>query len=154
EAADALCLRFVQQYAIHVARLDPDPFEAIEPGKGALGAVLKLYEHEADEKFPQDPARQLSDVLRSMARSWEATSARLLRSAKGAPPDAGLGLVVQQMAQGLGQGVSGSGVIQFVDSQTGARSINGRYLSQSQGRDALTAREALYLNRDPRGPSL
>lgn len=154
EAADALCLRFVQRYAIHVARLDPDLFEEIKPGPGALGRVLKLYEAENDDPFPQDPARQLSEVLRSMARAWEGTSARLLRQAKGAPTDAGLGLVVQEMAQGLGQGISGSGVIQFADSVTGTKRVTGRYLGQSQGRDALTAQEALYLTRDPRGRSL
>jgi pyruvate, orthophosphate dikinase len=49
----------------------------------------------------------LSEVLRSMARAWEGTSARLLRQAKGAPPMRGLGLVVQAMAQGIGQGIPG-----------------------------------------------
>ena len=39
------------------------------------------YEIETDEPFPEDPARQLSEVLRSMARAWEGTSARLLRQA-------------------------------------------------------------------------
>jgi pyruvate, orthophosphate dikinase len=89
-----------------------------------------------------------------MARAWEGTSARLLRQAKGAPDEAGLGLVVQEMAQGIGQGISGSGVIQFVDPVTGLPQITGRYLGQSQGRDALKTTEALYLTRDPRGPSL
>ncbi|MFN2324033.1 MAG: pyruvate, phosphate dikinase, partial [Trueperaceae bacterium] len=38
---------------------------------------------------------------------------------------------------------------------TGARQLTGRYLGQSQGRDALRGGEdALYLTRDPRGPSL
>jgi len=32
--------------------------------------------------------------------------------------------------------------------------LTGRYLSQSQGRDALTRGEALFLEKDPRGPSL
>ncbi|MCB5410569.1 putative PEP-binding protein [Pseudogemmobacter faecipullorum] len=153
-AADALYTRFVQSYAIHVARLDPDMFEDVSPGPEALREVLRLYEYETDEPFPEDPARQLSEVLRSMARAWEGTSARLLRQAKGAPEEAGLGLVVQRMAQGIGQGISGSGVIQFVDSVTGCARITGRYLGQSQGRDALAAREALYLTRDQRGPSL
>ena len=45
--------------------------------------------------------------------------------------------------------------MQLVDSRTGARQITGRYLSQSQGRDALRGdADALYLTRDPRGPSL
>ncbi len=77
-------------------------------------------EFETDEPFPQDPAVQLAEVLRSMARAWDGTTARLLRQAKGAPADAGLGLVVQAMALGVGQGECGQGVIQFVDSASGA----------------------------------
>ncbi|NJM83599.1 MAG: pyruvate, phosphate dikinase [Tabrizicola sp.] len=153
-AADALFLRFVQAYAVHVARLDPDAFDTVKPGPGALREVLRRYEEETDEAFPDDPALQLSEVLRSMARAWEGTSARLLRQAKGAPEEAALGLVVQEMAQGIGQGISGSGVIQFVDPVTGVAQITGRYLGQSQGRDALKATAALYLTRDKRGPSL
>ena len=60
-----------------------------------------------------------------MARAWEGTSARLLRQAKGAPAEAALGLVVQAMAQGIGQGISGSGVAQFVDPVTGAAAGDG-----------------------------
>jgi pyruvate, orthophosphate dikinase len=153
-AADAIYLRFVQSYATHVARLDPDMFDAVAPSASALKDALRVYELEMDEPFPEDPARQLAEVLRSMARAWEGTTARLLRQAKGAPPEAALGLVVQQMAQGIGKGVSGSGVIQFVDPTTGQEQVTGRYLGQSQGRDALKKTEALYLTRDPRGPSL
>ncbi|MEM9581260.1 MAG: putative PEP-binding protein, partial [Pseudomonadota bacterium] len=155
DAASALYTRFVHSYALYVARLDPDVFDEIGlEGPGALAESLKAYEEETDEAFPQDPAVQLSEVLRSMARAWEGTSARLLRQAKGAPADAGLGLVVQSMALGLGQGECGSGVVQLVNSQSGAPQLTGRYLSQSQGRDALTRGEALFLERDPRGPSL
>ncbi len=153
-AADAIYLRFVQGYAIHTARLDPDMFDGMEPGAEALREALRAYAVEMDEPFPEDPAKQLSEVLRSMARAWEGTSARLLRQAKGASDTAGLGLIVQEMAQGLGQGLSGSGVIQFVDPVTGLPQVTGRYLGQSQGRDALRRTEALYLTRDVRGPSL
>lgn len=154
EAADALYLRFVQTYSTHVARLDPDMFDRAAPGPEAMESALRVYEAEMDEAFPEDPARQLAEVLRSMARAWEGTSARLLRQAKGAPGEAGLGLVVQEMAQGIGQGISGSGVIQFIDPVTGLPKVVGRYLGQSQGRDALNQMEALYLTRDPRGCSL
>lgn len=153
-AADALYLRFVQSYATHVARLDPDAFDADRPSADALRDALRHYEHEMDEPFPEDPARQLAEVLRSMARAWEGTTARLLRQAKGAPAEAALGLVVQRMAQGIGQGISGSGVIQFIDPVTGQPQVTGRYLGQSQGRDALKRTEAIYLTRDPRGASL
>ncbi|MEM1065349.1 MAG: putative PEP-binding protein [Pseudomonadota bacterium] len=154
DAADALYRRFVQSYAAHVARLDPDVFDEAEADI-PVADLLDAYEDEADEPFPQDPARQLADVLQSMARAWEGTTARLLRQAKGAPADAGLGLVVQDMALGVGPAESGSGVIQFVDGTTGLPQITGRYKSQSQGRDAVRGPdEAIYLTRDPRGASL
>ena len=116
--------------------------------------MLDAYEAEMDEPFPQDPERQLADVIKSMARAWEGTSARLLRQARGAPPDAGLGLVVQAMAVGLGPPESGSGAIQFVSGATGEAQIIGRYLSQSQGRDALRSKDAISLARNSRGESL
>lgn len=156
DAASTLYSRFVQSYAVHVDRLDPDMFDNVKgEGPEALTQTLHAYEDETEEPFPSERATQLSAVLRSMARAWEGTSARLLRQAKGAPADAGLGLVVQQMAFGLGEGECGSGVLQLVDSTTGLPQITGRYLRQSQGRDALSAdAKSLFLTRDLRGPSL
>lgn len=157
-AANALYLRFIQSYAVHVGRLDPDEFDALDtPTADTLREALELYEEETDEYFPQDPKVQLKEILRSMARAWEGTTARLLRQAKGAPADAGLGLVVQKMVLGVGQGICGSGVIQFVNGTTGHREIRGRYLCKSQGRDALTEaedRDVMYLTKDPRGRSI
>jgi len=156
DAAAALFTRFAQSYAIHVDRLDPDMFDDITgEGPTALAAVLSAYENETETPFPATRAKQLAGVLKSMARAWEGTSARLLRQAKGAPLDAGLGLVVQQMAFGVGQGESGSGVLQLVSSKTGMPQITGRYLRQSQGREALArGADSLYITRDPRGLSL
>ncbi len=157
QAADALYLRFIVAYGQDVAHLDPEPFEraAELAGGEAVRAALAAYEDETDEPFPQDPAQQLAEVLRSMSRAWETTSARLLRQARGAPADAGLGLVVQAMALGMGPGESGSGVIRMIDPLTGMRQVSGRYLRQSMGRDALGRRdEAIYLAEDPRGPSM
>ena len=156
DAASAVYMRFVQGYAINVARLDPDMFDGLTlQGPEGLRQVLSAYESETEEAFPQDPVVQLSGVLQSMARAWEGTTARLLRQAKGAPADAGLGLVVQAMALGLGAGECGSGVIQLVSSQTGMPMVTGRYRSQSQGRDALQKEgTSIYLAKDPRGPSL
>ncbi len=154
-SAIILYLRFIQSFAINVARLDPEPFELPDDAdEAALSAMLAAYEAETDDPFPQDPARQLGEVLRFMARAWDGTTARILREAKGAPADAGLGLVVQEMALGVGAPESGAGVIQFASEVTGAPEVKGRYLSQSQGRDALAEEGAIYLTRDPRGPSL
>ncbi|MFN3662033.1 putative PEP-binding protein [Yoonia sp.] len=156
QPAAELYLRFVQSYAVHVARLDPDEFDLPDVADTAsLRAMLETYEAETDAPFPQDPAVQLAEVLRSMARAWDGTSARLLRQAKGAPADAGLGLVVQAMALGLGQGECGSGIVQFVDATTGAPRVVGRYAAQSIPQMVKTDTEgALYLTRDPRGASL
>ncbi|MFV0410089.1 MAG: putative PEP-binding protein [Paracoccus sp. (in: a-proteobacteria)] len=152
EAADAIYLAFVQSYATNVARLDPDMFT--ESGEGALARALAAYRAEMDEDFPQDPARQLTEVLRSMARAWDAPTARLLRQAKGAPEDAPLGLVIQQMALAMGPGVTGSGTIQLIDSVTGAPMISGCFRGQSQGARPGQASETLYLTEDARGPAL
>lgn len=156
KAADALYVRFVQAYATNVARLDPDVFDDVDiEDEDALDSILEAYAVEADAPFPQDPARQLADVLKSMSKAWQGTSARLLRQAKGAPADAGLGLVVQEMIPGVGRGECGSGVLQLVDSATGKPQVKGRYLSQSQGRDALGAgQKAQFLKKDSRGSSL
>ncbi|WP_163846322.1 putative PEP-binding protein [Pseudooceanicola aestuarii] len=156
DAATRLYIRFVRAYAIHVDRLDPDMFEDHEDeGPDGLSQALTAYEQETEEPFPQDPAVQLAAVLQSMARAWEGTTARLLRQAKGAPADAGLGLVVQEMALGLGRGECGSGVIQLVSSATGRPKVTGRYLRQGQGRDALKkGAKSVFLERDDRGVSL
>lgn len=156
EAATRLYCRFVRTYAVQVARLDPDMFEGFdEANPDVLRAMLDSFEAEMDEPFPQSRQVQLRAVLQSMAKAWDGTTARLLRQAKGAPADAGLGLVVQQMALGLGEGLCGSGVIQYVNSQTGRSAVEGRFLEQSQGREALRAdAQAYYIEKDPRGPAL
>ncbi|PTX56374.1 pyruvate,orthophosphate dikinase [Litoreibacter ponti] len=153
DAAKALHLKFIKSYAVDVARLDDEIFDIEDL---TVAKALDAYEMETDEAFPEDIEIQLAQVLKSMARAWEGTSARLLRMSKGAPEDAGLGLVVQRMAFGMGKGESGAGVIQFVNSDTGKPQEVGRYKRQSQGRDALSSGEgdALYLTRDKRGPSL
>ncbi|WP_332872523.1 putative PEP-binding protein [Pontibaca salina] len=155
EAAVQLYQRFVQAYAVHVAELDPDLFDDItDTGQPGLAATLRVYEEETDEPFPQEPGAQLAGVLRSMARAWGSTSARLLRQAKGAPVEAGLGLVVQQMIPLVGQAECGAGVMQLVDVVTGQLQITGRYRSRNRERAALGATTTLYLQRDKRGPAL
>ncbi|MDO5633104.1 MAG: PEP-utilizing enzyme [Paracoccus sp. (in: a-proteobacteria)] len=152
DAADALYLSFIQTYAVQIARLDPDMFA--QGGPGALDDAMRAWRAEMDEDFPQDPARQLAEVLRAMARAWDGPTARLLRQAKGAPADAPLGLVVQEMALALGPGVTGSGTIQFIDSVTGTPRITGRFRGQELGAARGAGAETLYLTRDDRGPSL
>ena len=127
-AASGHYLRLVQSYGEHVMRFDPEAFEDLpdDPAE-ALGPALDVFEREAGEGFPQDPGVQLQGVLQFMARAWQGTSARLLRQARGAPEDAGLGLVVQEMAGLRGGGECGTGVLQLASGQTGRRGVEGHY---------------------------
>ncbi|MGR3509755.1 MAG: pyruvate, phosphate dikinase, partial [Sulfitobacter sp.] len=48
--ASALYTRFVQSYAVNIARLDPDMFDEVEgEGREALEASLRAYELETEE---------------------------------------------------------------------------------------------------------
>lgn len=152
ENADAIYLSFVQSYATNIARLDPDLFS--QSGDNALSEALQKYREEMDEPFPQEPEHQLAGVLRSMSRAWDGPTARLLRQAKGAPADAPLGLVVQQMRLALGPGLCGSGTIQFIDSVTGQPRVTGRFRGQKHGETVGAGAETLFLTRDERGLSL
>ena len=155
DAASSIYINFVQAYSLHVARLDPDIFNPVETqNSAALAKVLEIYENETEHEFPQDITKQLSEILRSMARTWESTTARLLRQAKGAPLDAGLGLVIQVMAFGLGEGECGTGTLQLIDENDGKPKIKGRYKEQSQIRPEKSSEGALYLTKDDRGLSL
>jgi pyruvate, orthophosphate dikinase len=129
--------RFIGEFAMTVYGLDPDDFNALDPEaargsdsaalRGLIDEMLVLYDAEIGEPFPQDPRIQLEQAARAMAKTWNAPSARILREAKGAPADAGLGLIVQEVASGIGSGVTGRGEIQFVDSRTGKAAFNGYF---------------------------
>jgi pyruvate,orthophosphate dikinase len=140
--AQALLCRFVQTFAVEVAGLDPEEFEALSvragrtPGRPELppealaelvAAKKALYAEAAGAPFPEDPMDQLEGAARAMARAWNAASARILRQARGAPADAGLGLVVQEHALPLG-GLSGAGEFQAVDPRSGAPALAGAFI--------------------------
>ena len=158
-AALRLHLRYIPTYAHVVHGLDPEDFEALarrrlksgaERGEAALSGLLAdmlaYFAAEAEVPWPEDPAVQLDAAARAMARAWNAPSARILRQARGAPADAGLGLVVQQMVLGVGPGVSGSGQVQLVDGKTGAPVCIGEFRPQGQGSGTrLGARDARSL---------
>ncbi|MGE4611541.1 MAG: pyruvate, phosphate dikinase [Paracoccaceae bacterium] len=157
--AIGLYRRFIQRYAISVEHLDPEDFENLYYGQlkkvgvdgvdglsdqemvAMLANCKALFEAEVGTPFPQDPVQQLNGVLRSVAKAWNAPTAKILRLAKGAPEDAGLAIVVQRMALGVGPD-SGAGVVQMVDRKTGRARLRGRYLPQAQGLDAMMGARA------------
>ena len=69
----------------------------------------------------------------AMVRAWNAPTARILREAKGAPRDAGLGLIVQSLAPASG----GTGEIQLVAERSGAPAMEGGVYAEG-GRRGLS----------------
>jgi len=148
EAAASAYFKFVYAYAVNVARLDAESFDAISArdldSESKLGAALRQYEDDIDEPFPQSPSTQLLEVLRCMARAWEGSTARILRQARGAPEDAGLGLIVQLMVSGHGPGLNGTGYAAGTCYQSGGRAIAGRFFKSDSDSGS-----ASIFRRDP-----
>ena len=136
-AALELYAKFVVEYSVEVARLDPEAFddrsERSDPSE-QLDAALSVYESDVGAPFPQSVEVQLGNALRAIAQAWEGTSARMLRRASGAPDDAGLGLVVQEAATALAKGENGSGSLSSAHPRTGAAGLFGHYASVAHGR--------------------
>ena len=137
-AARIFC-HFVQEYAVGVKCQDTEAFRAIagdcvhvtaQPER-LVASCLEAYRILVDEEFPEDPVEQLRNCLKSMIAAWDGTSARILRSARGAPPDAGLGLIVQDMAPEFGSGQQGS--VQFLSPMSGEVGIFGRLRPEWSG---------------------
>ncbi|QPH54823.1 pyruvate, phosphate dikinase [Pontivivens ytuae] len=150
-----LYFRLIEGYGTMVEGLDPEDFENLvadqmkvwsvgsegelpAEARAALADEAKaLYADETGHPFPQEPADQLCAAVDAMARNWNSVSARLLRQSHGAEEDAGLALIMQRMALGVGQGACGAGVVHMVDERSGLPSVTGRWLPQAQGYDAL-----------------
>ena len=133
-AAQELQRRAIAGFAHAVHGLDPDDFEP--PAQ-----ALAIFAAQTGQPFPGDPLEQLEAAARAMARAWDAPSARILRRAKGAPEEAGLGLVVQELVLGAGPGLGGAGHVQMVDSRTGAPACLGEFRERSGPARRLTRDE-------------
>ncbi len=140
--ADAVFADFVQTFAIEVAGLDVEFFDELActglPPDARLEASLDHFSRETGEPFPECPVRQLESVCRYMARNWAEPSARLLRKARGAPDDAGLGLIVQRIASGLTGPENGSGNVTGIDRFSGERLLTGSYSFRETGGEIST----------------
>ncbi|MFT3974749.1 MAG: PEP-utilizing enzyme [Amaricoccus sp.] len=161
-------VRGIAGFAQTVHGVEPEEIEALtrrhlragaEPDEAGLRALLAdveaLYADAVGEPWPEDPGEQLEAAARAMARAWRAPSARILRQAKGAPEDAGLGLVVQRLALSLAPGVSGCGSLQLVSGRTGAPEIAGGFILRSQGLDTSPSTHPLTrAGREAPAPTL
>ncbi|MEL7464389.1 MAG: pyruvate, phosphate dikinase [Pseudomonadota bacterium] len=147
--------RLIQSFAVGAMGADPEAFENAlfdrmklsgadgeqDLGDAALEALIEEYlalvEDETDEPFPESLDEQLARGAAALRRAWSAPTARILRQARGADPEAGQALIAQRMTLGVGPGVSGAGVVALRSEESGAVALNGRFLTQAQGEDAL-----------------
>lgn len=129
-AAFSLHRRAITGLAQLVHGIDPAAFDGIglEDGFTALAAC---FEEETGHPWPEDAAAQLEAGARAMARRWGGASSRVLRTARGAPEDAGLGLVVQEMVVALAPGLSGTCQLQLVEGRTGAPRVAGVFVDRA-----------------------
>lgn len=159
EVAAELYRRAIVTFAIAVKSLDGEPFNALlsaysDSDKGYGEALLEktkaLYADEMGEDFPQNPLDQLVEAVGAMAGQWNATTSRILRIAKGAPADAHLALILQEMVHGLAPH-SGIGRIQFHDPQTGARKHVGMFVTDTLSAAAAKTRFQWPIDRKDGG---
>ncbi|MEL6583930.1 MAG: pyruvate, phosphate dikinase [Pseudomonadota bacterium] len=162
-AAHELYFRLIAGFAITVRGMDPDEFENLvydqvkyagvggeadlppEAWKTLVTEAKALFADDTDEPFPDDATTQVIQTIDAMSRAWHARSAKLLRSARGAPEDAGLALILQRMAFGVGAGEYGAGVASFVDQRSGVPLSSGRFLPNAQGTDVLLGMRTPHL---------
>lgn len=97
-----------------------------------------LIREETGRDFPEKARDQLKVAVTSMAEGWMQPRSRLRRISRGGDEDATLSVIVQEMVSGLGDDArSGAGRAHPRDPATGAKHLNGRYLTDAQGSEAL-----------------
>ena len=141
---------FIVDFGLVVHGADPAAFESIleETGRAgnghllierpadAIDAALAVYLEETDTAFPEDPVLQIQQLIAAHSRDWQRPSARILRQAKGAPDDAGLGVILQTDIS-----TDARGEIQAVDPVSGRRMYTGQITERggaSAGIEALS----------------
>ena len=147
--------RFIHNFSTSVYGLEPEIFEKIcydqmrlmnvedenLLDEKALYSIVSLskqkFREELGFEFPQSLQDQVDLAFSAMSMAWYRPSAKILRAARGAPDDAGLGMILQEMVLGIGKNVSGSGQINTVDPESGQCELTGCFLPNSQGNDAL-----------------
>ena len=101
--ADLAYVRFISEYSRVVDRLETDVLDEIlhrpEDASLKLDATLQAYRDATGAAFPQESEAQVRAAVLAMVKAWEEPTARILRSSRNAPVDAGLGLMFQDMPE-------------------------------------------------------
>ncbi|MEM6973571.1 MAG: pyruvate, phosphate dikinase [Pseudomonadota bacterium] len=158
-AAADLERRLAQNWAAGAAGLDDEDFEfalhdamrrcgvesEIELDTAALArlaAECRAMAADIGRPLPDLAPDQIAEGIAGMQALWRSASARRRRMARGGDEDAGLPVIIQVMAIGLGEGQqgggpSGAGIAWPRDEDTGAARLTGRFLEEAQGEEAM-----------------
>ena len=98
-------------------------------------ASKSKFKDELGFEFPQSLEDQIDLAFSAMSLAWYRPSAKILRTARGAPSDAAMGLILQEMVLGIGSKFSGSGQVNTINRETGKAELTGYFLPNSQGND-------------------
>ena len=148
--------RFVQMFGDVVFDLGKEPFEEVlaeykrrrkvkrdidlppEDLKALVREFKAIIQARVGAPFPEDPARQLWGAIEAVFKSWRTRRAMDYRRVHGIPDDLGTAVNVVAMVYGNLGDDSGTGVAFTRDCRTGAKVLNGDYLTNAQGEDVVS----------------
>ena len=102
EIVSKMYLECIKNYATNVLNIDTHEIDQIEISRNShkdnIANALLVFEQITGISFPQCRMQQLAEAIQSMCKAWNEPTAKILRSAHGAPENASLGILVQEMA--------------------------------------------------------
>jgi pyruvate, orthophosphate dikinase len=148
--------RLVQMFGGVVLGIPDEPFEKVLDGYRArrnvandadlpaedLAAITREFREivkaRTGRPFPTDPVEQLRLATEAVFASWNGKRAIDYRNAAGIPHDLGTAVNIVTMVFGNMGEDSGTGVVTTRNVSTGAREIEGDYLTNAQGEDVVS----------------
>jgi pyruvate,orthophosphate dikinase len=147
--------RLIQMFGTVVLNIADEPFEevltewrakrgvtndadlGVEDLKSIAAAFKTIVREQVGQDFPTDPYEQMRLATEAVFKSWNGKRARDYRNAAGIAHDLGTAVNIVSMVFGnLGQD-SGTGVVTTRNVSTGAKEIEGDYLTNAQGEDVV-----------------
>jgi pyruvate,orthophosphate dikinase len=147
--------RLIQMFGTVVLNLPDEPFEDVlarfrrERGvsndaelpakdlKAVIGEFKHIVRAHAGHDFPSDPLEQLRLATEAVFKSWNGKRAIDYRNAAGIAHDLGTAVNIVTMVFGNMGADSGTGVVTTRNVSTGAKEIEGDYLTNAQGEDVV-----------------
>jgi pyruvate, orthophosphate dikinase len=148
--------RLVQMFGGVVLGIPDEPFEKVLESYRArrsvandadlppadLAAITREFRNivktRTGRPFPTDPVEQLRLATEAVFQSWNGKRAIDYRNAAGIPHDLGTAVNIVTMVFGNMGESSGTGVVTTRNVSTGAREIEGDYLTNAQGEDVVS----------------